>query len=57
MIMQPIRAWSLKFVMMLCANKPLRNVREPLRTLREAEGTFFAKYRTYHSVHISLIVI
>ena len=57
MIMQPIRAWSLKFVMMLCANKPLRNVREPLQTLREAEGTFFAKYRTYHSVHISLIVI
>ena len=38
MITQPILAWTLKFVVMLRAN-------EPLRTLREAEETFFAKYR------------
>ena len=55
--MQPIRAWSLKLVTILCANKHLQNIHEPLQTLREAEETFFAKYRTYHFVHTSLIVI
>ena len=37
MITQPIRAWSLKFVTTLRANKPSQ-------TLHEVE-TFFAKYR------------
>ena len=39
MIMQPIRAQSLKFVATLHAN-------EPLLTVCEREETFFAKYRS-----------
>ena len=44
MTMQPIRARSLKFVVMLRANKPSRTVCDPSQTLHKAED-FFAKYR------------
>ena len=40
MIMQPIRAQSLKLVSTLRANKPLQTVHNPSQTLREAEETF-----------------
>ena len=41
MITQPIRAWSLKFVAMLCANDPLWTFANTSWSWRN----FFAKYR------------